>query len=178
MENLRENVLGLEEEVLQRGSDAPEVSLRELRKVRPELLTTDPELQKYMPDGAENMDEGEYLSHVMKALGKEFGNLSAEEFNLDITPIDKLVRKHPKQLGNIFKEVDRLQEGNIGEEFQGLRNTMHNYDELSKFDVSYYQNRKSRNESREEYRERTKDDVSEKKSQARQNLINNAPFGR
>ncbi len=177
MENLRKNVLGLEEEVLQRGDDAPEVSITKVHKVRPELLTSDPELQQYMPDNAEDMDEGEYLSHVMKALGKEFGNLSSGGFDQDVTPIEQLVRKHPKQLGNLFKEVDRLQEGVIDKEYQGLGNAMRAYDKSSDFDVDYYQNRKSRNESREEFRARTNDDRKERKSNERQQLINNAPFG-
>ena len=179
METLINN-LGLEEEVLQRGSDKPAVSMREVAKVRPELLTKDPSLLRHFPEGgkgSENMDEGQYLTTMMQALGAEYADDEAMQGMTGDQRIQQLMRKHPKQLDNFFNEVGRRLDGRAGEQMQNLRTTVRKYTDNSSFDVSYYQNRKSRDESREEYRERTKDGVAEKKSQERQNLINNAPFG-
>ena len=173
--------MGLEEEVLQRGTEPKEVSITSVHKVRPEFISKDPNLLRHFPnggEGSEDMDEGDYLATMMGALGTEYSNDEAMQGMTGDQRIMQLMRKHPKQLDNLFSEVGRRMDGRAGEQLQDLQTTVGKGIDAYSFDVSYYQNRKSRNESREEYRERTKDDVSEKKSQARQNLINNAPFGR
>ena len=105
--------MGLEEEVLQRATtdgkpDAPLASMTNIRKVRPELLTKDPSLLKHFGDAdVANLDEDEYIGGILNALSKEYGDDESMAGMTGGQRIEQLMRKHPKQLGNLFGEVNR-----------------------------------------------------------------------
>ena len=109
------NNMGLQEEVLQRATtngklDQPNVSMKEVRKVRPELVTKDPSLLRSFPNGGKdvaNMDEDEYITEMLGALGNEYKDDEAMEGMTGGQRIMQLMRKHPKSLDTFFSEVGR-----------------------------------------------------------------------
>ena len=107
--------MGLEEEVLQRATtngklDQPNVSMKEVRKVRPELVTKDPSLLRSFPNGGKdvaNMDEDDYITEMLGALSNEYKDDEAMSGMTGGQRIEKLMRKHPKSLDTFFSEVGR-----------------------------------------------------------------------
>lgn len=177
MENLRTNVLGLQEEVVQPGSDTPAVSMKAVNKVRPELLTRDPQLIERLPADYKDMSEDDYLSTMLGVLGDVYEDTNGMEGYTKDQRINSLVRNHPIQLSNVLGEVGRRRRAEGGALKQDFNNMVKRQVDVGDFEVDYYQNRSSPSESREEYRVRTNDDRKERKSNERQQLINNSQIG-
>ena len=175
------NNMGLQEEVLQRATtdgklDEALSSMKAVRKVRPELITTDPALLKSFPNGGAdvaNMDEDDYITEMLGALSNEYKDDEAMEGMTGGQRIEKLMRKHPKSLDTFFSEVGRRLQGESDANMQVAGDIVNQF--AGGDEVEYLENRVSRNETREEYRARTADEKQAKKMEGVQNLINNTP---